>query len=140
MHASSFVHPDDRCEAHAKLVELTETPRGFVSSAFRTLSPGGASTWIRATTNLLDDDDIGAIVCKYRDVTEQRATSGALATEAADRKRLAQALEKLSGAIEQTADSVMMTDRNGVIEYVNPAFELITSSRGRKPSVGRRVF
>jgi PAS domain S-box-containing protein len=122
-----FVHPDDRCEAHSRLVSLRETPRAFSSSAFRTVSQAGASRWIEAeTANLLDDDDVGAIVCKYRDVTEQRATSGALATEAADRKRMAHALEKLSSAIEQTADSVMMTDRNGVIEYVNPAFELMT--------------
>jgi PAS domain S-box-containing protein len=122
-----FVHPDDRCEAHVRLVKLRETPHGSVSSVFRTLSQNGSSPWIEAeTTNLLDDDDVGAIVCKYRDVTEQRATSGALATEAADRKRMAHALEKLSSAIEQTADSVMMTDRSGVIEYVNPAFELMT--------------
>lgn len=35
-------------------------------------------------------------------------------------------LETLSLAIEQTADSVLITDRNGVIEYVNPAFEQMT--------------
>ncbi len=33
---------------------------------------------------------------------------------------------KLSSAIEQTADSVLVTDREGVIEYVNPAFERTT--------------
>ena len=36
------------------------------------------------------------------------------------------ALEKLTLAIEQTADSVLITDRDGVIEYVNPAFEEMT--------------
>jgi diguanylate cyclase (GGDEF)-like protein/PAS domain S-box-containing protein len=34
--------------------------------------------------------------------------------------------DKLSSAAEQTADSVIITDRNGIIEYVNPAFEQIT--------------
>ena len=32
----------------------------------------------------------------------------------------------LSGALEQTADLVMITDVDGIIEYVNPAFETIT--------------
>lgn len=35
-------------------------------------------------------------------------------------------LLKLSSAIEQTADSVVITDTMGVIEYVNPAFEKTT--------------
>ena len=35
-------------------------------------------------------------------------------------------LKKLSSAVEQTADAVFITDRNGIIEYVNPGFEAIT--------------
>jgi PAS domain-containing protein len=35
-------------------------------------------------------------------------------------------LRKLSRAVEQSADMVMITNREGVIEYVNPAFELLT--------------
>ena len=35
-------------------------------------------------------------------------------------------VRKLSRAVEQSADTVMITDRNGVIEYVNPAFEALT--------------
>jgi PAS domain S-box-containing protein len=41
-------------------------------------------------------------------------------------KRSSVALQKLSSAVEQTADHVIITDRNGVIEYVNPAFEKLT--------------
>ena len=37
-----------------------------------------------------------------------------------------EALRKLSRAVEQSADSVMITDCRGVIEYVNPAFEALT--------------
>jgi PAS domain S-box-containing protein len=35
-------------------------------------------------------------------------------------------LRKLSRAVEQSADTVIITDRDGVIEYVNPAFENLT--------------
>jgi len=40
-----------------------------------------------------------------------------------ERHRTDQELRKLSLAVEQTADSVFITDHQGRIEYVNPAFE-----------------
>jgi PAS domain S-box-containing protein len=43
---------------------------------------------------------------------------------------------KLSSAVEQTADSVMITDFQGVIEYVNPAFEA-TTGFSRLEALGR---
>ena len=35
-------------------------------------------------------------------------------------------MRKLSRAVEQSADTVVITDRQGIIEYVNPAFEMLT--------------
>ncbi len=43
-----------------------------------------------------------------------------------ERKQAELAQAKLSQALEQTADSVMITDADGIIEYVNPQFELVT--------------
>ncbi len=43
-----------------------------------------------------------------------------------DRLRTDAEMRKLSRALEQTADSIMITDADGRIEYVNPAFERIT--------------
>lgn len=44
-----------------------------------------------------------------------------------NRRRKAQAeMLKLSSALTHAADSVMVTNREGVIEYVNPAFESVT--------------
>jgi PAS domain S-box-containing protein len=37
-----------------------------------------------------------------------------------------ESLRKLSRAVEQSADAVMVTDHDGIIEYVNPAFEALT--------------
>jgi PAS domain S-box-containing protein len=37
-----------------------------------------------------------------------------------------ESLRKLSRAVEQSADAVMITDGHGIIEYVNPAFEALT--------------
>lgn len=61
----------------------------------------------------------------------QRTESLQRANEALEReirgRRQSQALMlKLSMAVEQTDDSVVITDRNGCIEYVNQAFERVT--------------
>ncbi|HEV2117832.1 MAG TPA: PAS domain S-box protein [Terriglobales bacterium] len=43
-----------------------------------------------------------------------------------ERRRAEEKLRKLSSAVEQAADAVVMTDCEGAIEYVNPAFEKLT--------------
>ncbi len=45
-------------------------------------------------------------------------------------------LRKLSNAVQQTADSVLITNKKGIIEYVNPAFETTTGFL-REEAVGR---
>ncbi|NOZ10869.1 MAG: EAL domain-containing protein [Gammaproteobacteria bacterium] len=35
-------------------------------------------------------------------------------------------MRKMSGALEQTADMVLITDKEGIVEYINPAFEKIS--------------
>ena len=57
-------------------------------------------------------------------LVEQR--TAALTLEIAERKQAEVAIRKLSGAMEKVADSIFITDANGVIEYINPAFESIT--------------
>jgi len=57
-----------------------------------------------------------------------------------ERKRAEAEREKLSRAVEQTADSVIITDRDGVIEFVNPAFEETTGytlaeAKGKTPGI-----
>jgi PAS domain S-box-containing protein len=48
--------------------------------------------------------------------------------------------QQLARAVEQTGDSILITDKRGIIEYVNPAFEKITGYPaaevlGRKPNI-----
>ncbi|HHM05307.1 MAG TPA: EAL domain-containing protein [Gammaproteobacteria bacterium] len=47
-------------------------------------------------------------------------------TDITARKRAEAQMRKLSRALEQAADAVMITDRDGIIEYVNPAFTRIS--------------
>ncbi|MBI5710901.1 MAG: PAS domain S-box protein [Candidatus Eisenbacteria bacterium] len=53
------------------------------------------------------------------------------ARDVTDRKRREEACHNLALAVEQTADAVLIAGRDGVIKYVNPAFETLTGhSRG----------
>jgi diguanylate cyclase (GGDEF)-like protein/PAS domain S-box-containing protein len=60
--------------------------------------------------------------------------------EQSKRKRAQNELAKLASAIAHAADAVMVTNREGLIEYVNPAFERMTGwtrdeAVGARPSV-----
>jgi len=68
------------------------------------------------------------------------AANEALRAEVAERQRAEQAARTMSLVIEQTDDSVLITDRNGVIEYVNTAFEHMTGySRGEAVGATPRI-
>src|SRR5246127_3433344 len=57
-----------------------------------------------------------------------------------EQQSVEESLRKLSRAVEQSADTVVITDCHGVIEYVNPAFEALTGysrdeARGKTPRI-----
>lgn len=58
--------------------------------------------------------------------TPERPLVLAMARDITERKRTEAQMRMLAAAMEQTADLVMITDRNGRIEYVNPAFQRVT--------------
>ena len=55
-----------------------------------------------------------------------RTIRNTLAFHPQDQQTAPQSLRKLSRAVEQSADTIFITDLHGVIEYVNPAFENLT--------------
>lgn len=68
---------------------------------------------------------------------ETGTTRGALVIfrDVSDGKKSQELNERLSNVVEQTADSVFMTDRTGAIVYVNPAFEQ-TTGYSREEALG----
>ncbi|MBI5042004.1 MAG: PAS domain S-box protein, partial [Gammaproteobacteria bacterium] len=54
------------------------------------------------------------------------------------RKQVEARMHQLAGVVEQTADSVAITDRDGVIQYVNPAYEK-TTGFARGEAIGKKA-
>lgn len=86
----------------------------------------GRVVWVSTNAMLLSDGsgELRGVEGVTRDVTERHQAQAQM--------------QKLSRALEQTADSVIITDRHGVIEYVNQAFERITGYQ-RAQVVGKPV-
>jgi PAS domain S-box-containing protein len=87
-------------------------------------SPPLPGVWIRVNAWPLKDPSgmISGGVLMFHDFTQGREAI--------------QTLLLLSRAVEQTADSVVLTDTQGVIQYVNPAFEA-TTGYGRDEALGK---
>jgi PAS domain S-box-containing protein len=87
--------------------------------------------WARVATSPIvgEAGDFEGALAMVTDITEQKRTE-------AEARRSREMISLLSRAVEQTADSVVITDREGTIQYVNPAFET-TTGYGRAEAVGR---
>ncbi len=71
---------------------------------------------------------------------ELMAANAELREEIAVRRQAENRLRRFSVAIESAAEDIIITDRDGVIEYVNPAFEQITGytaeeAAGKTPGI-----
>jgi PAS domain S-box-containing protein len=73
-----------------------------------------AGMWVSVQASPLQNapgDIYGSIVI-FRDISSKKQSEAQIRT--------------LTNAVEQTADGIVITDRGGLIEYVNPAFETTT--------------
>lgn len=104
--AERYVDPEDR----RKMVSILETRGEFQNFETRFRRNDGSILWMRYSARLVPDK--GWIEGVSEDITERKRNE-------AERVRLA-------AAIGQTAEAVVMTDVEGRILYVNPAFEHIT--------------
>ena len=109
--------PEERQRIRANIESLT--PESPVNSHEHTLVlPDGRTGWQRWTDRALFDTDgnIRAYQSVGIDITE--------------RKQAEIDLRRLHRAIEQAAEGVLITDRDGTITYVNPALERMTGLSG----------
>ena len=106
------IHPED---TERVLEHLEGQRKGLrIDHEYRILRPDGTTRWIWDRGFPVRDEG-GRIICYVgaaQDITERKETE-------AEHVRLVT-------AIEQSTESVVITDTRGIIEYVNPAFTRIT--------------
>ena len=118
-----WMHPEDRARMAGRWQGLFDGDEYFGES-YRLIRKDGTQRWMLATWGPLRDEagvQVG-VRGSERDITD-------LAEAQAEMRRLAQ-------AVEQTTDAVVVTDPEGTIEYVNPAFEAVTGYT-REEAVGK---
>ncbi len=111
----SMIHPDDRQRVISLIEEVTAGKRDQYRLEFRMRHRDGNWVWILSLGKAVERDATGGLVRVlgiHRDISE--------------RKRFEAELSTLSQAVEQSPASVVITDRNGDIEYVNPRFTEVT--------------
>jgi two-component system cell cycle sensor histidine kinase/response regulator CckA len=124
MHISDITHPEDRqedAEAFQRVV------RGEVADYHlekRYLRKDGAVAWVNVNMTVI------------RDAAGQPTRTMATIEDITQRKLAEVEREQLTTAIEQAGETVLVTDAQGNITYVNPAFETVTGY-ARAEVIGR---
>lgn len=90
---------------------------------------------VRICTKSGEARDILASVARIAIGDEECLLS--IALDVTERQRTAEEMRKLARALEQSGDMVLITDHEGLIEYINPAFERITGYTSAEV-IGRR--
>ncbi len=105
----SLVHPDDQEQLTSAFRSIAEQPLSAFNLELRIRQKSGTWCWIAIMAkNTLQDSVIGGIIIAFQDITL--------------RKRMEEQNKLILTAIDQNADSVVITDMNGYIQYVNPSF------------------
>jgi PAS domain S-box-containing protein len=105
-----LIHPDDRSVVELSMNDSIQQGKEF-KSEFRIMWPDGTVHW-HAAYGRASRDEQGRPV----------KVSG-IGADITDRKRSEETIQKLHHAVEQTDEVIFMTEPDGVITYVNPAFE-----------------
>jgi PAS domain S-box-containing protein len=125
--AFSFIHPDDLKHAKERFQAVLEWDQVSVVTRLRYMSRSGEWRCLDIIgNNMTFHDQIKGIVCISRDVTDQVQTE--------------EQIKILSRAVEQSPSSIIVTNSDGIIEFVNPRFCRVTGYAldeviGQKPSI-----
>lgn len=124
-HFGTFVHPEDSSKVEAT---FARSMRGSAELAqLRLVGANGMVRLVRTSSRLLvqDGQPVGIL---------------AVVTDLTDRREAEERLRQLSRAVEASSSVVVITDRSGLITYVNPKFTEVTGYRadevqGQNPRV-----
>ncbi|BCS86853.1 PAS domain S-box protein [Pseudodesulfovibrio sediminis] len=119
--------PESIRPSHSQWVKkYFQSPVNVQLLATKAIIHGGEHIIVDIKLNPIETNAGTQVIASIRDVTEQQEAQ--------------ESIKKLSQVVEQSPVSVMITDNEGDIEYVNPAFSSITGYSledviGQKPSI-----
>ena len=110
--AIQMIHPDSREKLRQETARIATTTHRYYE--LRLLAKDGTAVPAAFSATTLPEEEDG------------RRLSFAFITDLSQRKQAEEQLRKLSRAVEQSSASVVITDLEGNIEYVNPKFCAVT--------------
>jgi PAS domain S-box-containing protein len=123
-----LLHPDDKDRMTLFINNFISSNLRIYEAEFRLKHKNGNYIWIKSRGTALRDENGKAvrILGTHRDITEAKKSENEF--------------KKLHQAIMQSPISVIITDKDGYIEFCNPAFCKITGWKdqeilGKKPSI-----
>lgn len=121
-----FLHPDYIALGLERTTRTLKTGEISPPLEEKLLCLNGEVVDVEVTTGRLEYQGMPALQTIARDITQRKHIEAQI--QAYQQQLEVQNLElrKLSRAIEQSANAIMITDAEGVITYVNPAFTRIT--------------
>lgn len=129
----SLLHPDDKDRMLVFINNFLTSDLRIYEAEFRMRHKNGSFIWIKSRAIAMRDDNgrVIRLFGTHRDITEVKKSENEY--------------KKLHQAIMQSPISVVITDKDGYIEFFNPAFCKITGWKdqeilGKKPSILKSGF
>ncbi len=124
-----LMHPEDLASARQSLQDHLDGTTPVHRDEYRLRAKDGSYRWILDQGKIIACDPQGRplrMTATHTDITE--------------RKQAEDQLRQLSRAVEHSPSTIVITDRRGNIEYVNPKFTALTGYilnevRGRNPQI-----
>ncbi len=121
-----ILHPDETAKHRQLLQRLASGEERYHEAEIRFRRKDGSFFWGSHTLSAITDNSgkVRGFVCFSADLSKRKASE--------------EQLRKLSRAVEQSQNTVMITDAAGVVEFVNPAFTT-SSGYSREEVLGSRA-
>ena len=124
---AALLHPDDLEGCKTALVDHLHGRTDVYRNEHRVRCKDGSWKWIL---------DQGMVV--ERDANGRALRTIGTHTDISDYRNIIDQMRKLQLAVEQSSNSIVITDTNAIIEYVNDAF-VSTTGYAREDAVGRKA-
>jgi PAS domain S-box-containing protein len=128
-----LLHPDDKDRMVLFINNFMQSDLRIYEAEFRMRHKNGHYVWIRSRATAMRDEHgkVIRMLGTHRDITEEKKSESEY--------------KKLYQAIMQSPISVLITDKDGYIEFFNPAFCKVTGWKdqeilGKKPNILKSGF